>query len=136
MILLISTCSKTLNSRYNLNNLSLELLCSSNSHFYFSGRQLYQPKVIVMSKSHVVFGVTGGPIISYASNEMPNMYKIRAVTRGISKPESHIFIQEGINVLNADLNDDESIRQEVLKGSRTIFSMTTGYYNGSSSSGF
>lgn len=91
-----------------------------------------------MNNILVVFGATGqqgSSIVSYVSKEMPNKFKIRAVTRDPSKPEAEALKQKGIEVVKADLNDNESIKQAV-KGAETVFAMSTISFDEKSKSEF
>lgn len=78
-----------------------------------------------MSKVLVVFGATGNQgsaVVSYVSKNLPE-YKVRAVTRDPSKPSSKALEQPGVEVVKADVNDKESVKQ-VLKGADAVFGLS------------
>ena len=78
-----------------------------------------------MSKILVVFGATGqqgGSVISSVLNdsELSKKYKIRAITRDVSKPASKALAERGIDVLVAD-NDDKASLQKAMKDAYAAF---------------
>ena len=87
-----------------------------------------------MSKVLVVFGATGqqgNSVVSYVKERMSDKFKIRAITRDPSKPEAKALQESGVEVVKADLNDKQSIKQ-AFKGADTIFAMTALSFGGQS----
>ena len=87
-----------------------------------------------MSKVLVVFGATGqqgSSVVSYVKERMSDKFKIRAITRDPSKPEAKALQESGVEVVKADLNDKQSIKQ-AFKGADTIFAMTALSFGGQS----
>lgn len=85
-----------------------------------------------MSKLLVIFGVTGqqgGSVAKYVINdpELSSIYKVRGITRDSSKPSAKSLMQEGVELVNADMADKESIKR-ALKGADTVFAMTSATY--------
>lgn len=85
-----------------------------------------------MSKLLVVFGVTGqqgGSVANYVINdpELSSIYKVRGVTRDSSKPSAKAFLQDGVELINADMGNKESIKR-AMKGADTVFAMTSATY--------
>lgn len=85
-----------------------------------------------MSKLLVIFGVTGqqgGSVAKYVINdpELSNIYKVRGITRDSSKPAAQALQQKGVELVNADMADKESIKR-ALKGADTVFAMTSATY--------
>ena len=78
-----------------------------------------------MSKSLVVFGATGQQGSSVVNSvlkdpELSKQYKIRAITRDVSKPASKALQEKGVDVVAADGNDKASL-QNALRGAHTAF---------------
>lgn len=85
-----------------------------------------------MSKVLVVFGLTGqqgGSVAKYVINdpELSKVYKVRGVTRDSSKPSAQAFQQKGVELVNADMQDKDSIKR-ALKGADTVFALTSATY--------
>lgn len=85
-----------------------------------------------MSKILVVFGVTGqqgGSVAKYVINdpELSSIYKVRGVTRDSSKPSAKALLQDGVELVNADMENKESIKH-AMKGADTVFAMTSATY--------
>ena len=85
-----------------------------------------------MSKLLVVFGATGqqgGSVAKcvLADPELSKQYKIRAISRDPSSPASQALQKQGIEVVKADLADQESIKQ-ALHGAHTVFGVTVTDY--------
>ncbi|KAK0702064.1 hypothetical protein B0T26DRAFT_758017 [Lasiosphaeria miniovina] len=81
-----------------------------------------------MSKLLTVFGGTGtqgGSVIRavLADAALPKTFKIRAVTRDVSKPPAQLLAQQGIEVVAADMNSQPSLAN-ALKGTHTLFLVT------------
>jgi uncharacterized protein YbjT (DUF2867 family) len=77
----------------------------------------------------VVFGATGqqgGSVVNYVLNdpEMSKKFRVRAVTRDISKPAAQSLKQREVEVVNGDINDLESLKQ-VMQNGHTVFGVTT-----------
>ncbi|MCJ1391642.1 hypothetical protein MMC18_004507 [Xylographa bjoerkii] len=82
-----------------------------------------------MSKILVVFGVTGqqgGSVINsvLAEPDLSKQYKIRALTRDLSKPTAIALAQRGIELAQADADDKDSLKQ-AFKNVHTAFIVTT-----------
>lgn len=85
-----------------------------------------------MTKLLVIFGVTGqqgGSVAKYVINdpELSNIYKVRGITRDSSKPSAQALQQKGVELVNADMTDKESLKR-ALKGADTVFAMTSATY--------
>lgn len=85
-----------------------------------------------MSKVLVVFGLTGqqgGSVAKYVINdpELSKIYKVRGVTRDSSKPSAQAFQQKGVELVNADMQDKDSIKR-AMKGADTVFALTSATY--------
>ncbi|KAK0732264.1 hypothetical protein B0H67DRAFT_502459 [Lasiosphaeris hirsuta] len=81
-----------------------------------------------MSKILTVFGATGvqgGSVIRavLADPVLSKTFKIRAVTRDVSKPSAQTLAQEGIEVTTADMNSRPSLAV-ALQDTHTIFLVT------------
>ncbi|MCJ1236427.1 hypothetical protein MMC14_004408 [Varicellaria rhodocarpa] len=86
-----------------------------------------------MSRILVVFGATGqqgGSVANYVISDpkLSKQYKVRGVTRDISKAAAQTLQQKGVEVVQADMDDAESIKQ-VLQGAHTVFAMTRTIYD-------
>ncbi|KAJ3544623.1 hypothetical protein NM208_g2955 [Fusarium decemcellulare] len=82
-----------------------------------------------MSKILTVFGATGaqgGSVIRavLADEVLSKEYKIRGITRDVSKPSSQALAQQGVQVVAADMSSKLSL-VDALKGSHTVFLVTT-----------
>lgn len=79
-----------------------------------------------MSKVFVVFGATGhqgSSVVSYVNKNLSDQFKVRAVTRDASKPKSKELEKTGVEVVEADVNDKESVKK-ALKGADAVFAMS------------
>ncbi|KAB5518909.1 hypothetical protein GE09DRAFT_1044445 [Coniochaeta sp. 2T2.1] len=81
-----------------------------------------------MSKLLTVFGATGvqgGSVIKavLADSTLSQTFRIRAVTRDVSKPSAQALIQKGVEVVAADMNSQSSLAT-ALKGTDTVFLVT------------
>lgn len=81
-----------------------------------------------MSKILTVFGSTGqqgGSVINsvQAHPTLSKEYKIRGVTRDPSKPAAQKLTSKGVEVVQADLGDKDSVRKAV-EGSYAVFGVT------------
>jgi uncharacterized protein YbjT (DUF2867 family) len=86
-----------------------------------------------MSKLLVVFGATGqqgGSVANYVITDplLSKEYKVRAVTRDPSKPAAQALQQKGIEVVQGDADDVDSL-QKVMQGAHTVFAVTTTTYD-------
>ncbi|KAK3291697.1 uncharacterized protein B0H64DRAFT_407763 [Chaetomium fimeti] len=86
-----------------------------------------------MSQLLVIFGATGqqgGSVanIVAASPELSKRFRVRGVTRDPSKPAADMLRIKGIEVVQADLDDEQSIRTAV-EGAHTVFGMTRTIYD-------
>ena len=55
---------------------------------------------------------------------MSKKFRVRAVTRDISKPAAQTLKQKEVEVVNGDINDLESLKQ-VMQNGHTVFGVTT-----------
>lgn len=81
-----------------------------------------------MSKLLVVFGATGnqgGSVIRSVLEdvELSKQFKIRGVTRDPSKADAQELQKKGVEMVKADVEDKESLRNAV-KGANTVFAVT------------
>ncbi|KAK0740162.1 hypothetical protein B0T18DRAFT_439946 [Schizothecium vesticola] len=81
-----------------------------------------------MSKILAVFGATGiqgGSVIRavLADPHLSETFKIRAVTRDVSKSSAQTLAQQGIEVTSADMGSGPSLAA-ALKGAHTVFLVT------------
>ncbi|KAF5861644.1 hypothetical protein ETB97_012731 [Aspergillus alliaceus] len=79
-----------------------------------------------------VFGATGnqgGSVINHVLSdaELSKDFKIRAITRDISKPAAQSLSKLGVELREADLNSKLSVA-DVVKGSHTVF-LVTNYWD-------
>ncbi|OJJ46818.1 hypothetical protein ASPZODRAFT_131704 [Penicilliopsis zonata CBS 506.65] len=85
-----------------------------------------------MSKLLVVFGATGnqgGSVVSFVLNdpELSSQYRLRAVTRDPSGPAAQALTKQGVEVVQADFDDQASI-QAALRDAHTVFLVTVSIY--------
>ncbi|KAF4540339.1 Family transcriptional regulator [Lasiodiplodia theobromae] len=81
-----------------------------------------------MSKLITVFGATGnqgGSVIKaiLADSVLSKEFKIRGITRDVSKPAAQALTSKGVEMTAADLSSKPSL-QGALKGSHTVFLVT------------
>ncbi|PKS08373.1 hypothetical protein jhhlp_005317 [Lomentospora prolificans] len=81
-----------------------------------------------MSKLFVVFGVTGqqgGGLINYLLQhpKFSDVYRLRGITRDPSKPAAKRLIERGVEIVQADLSDPQSLPSAV-EGADVVFSVT------------
>jgi uncharacterized protein YbjT (DUF2867 family) len=86
-----------------------------------------------MSKLLVVFGATGqqgGSVIHTVLNdpELSQQFALRGVTRDPASSKAQALKEQGVEVVQADVDDDASILP-ALKGAHTVFSMTAPSFN-------
>ncbi|KAJ4146465.1 hypothetical protein NW754_001931 [Fusarium falciforme] len=82
-----------------------------------------------MSKLLTVFGATGaqgGSVIRavLADDVLSKEYKIRGITRDVSKPAAQALAGKGVEVVAADMSSKETLTA-ALKDSHTVFLVTT-----------
>ncbi|OBT51940.1 hypothetical protein VE04_06437 [Pseudogymnoascus sp. 24MN13] len=82
-----------------------------------------------MSKLLTVFGATGnqgGSVIRAVLNDpvRSKEFKIRGITRDVSKPAAQALESRGVEVMAADMNSRSSLA-EALRGSHSVFLVTT-----------
>jgi len=87
-----------------------------------------------MSKLITVFGATGnqgGSVIKYilADPSLSKEYKIRGITRDISKPSAQALAKQGVELVAADLNSPTSVASAIA-GSHTVFLVTNYWETG------
>ncbi|KFY44148.1 hypothetical protein V495_03617 [Pseudogymnoascus sp. VKM F-4514 (FW-929)] len=87
-----------------------------------------------MTKILVVFGATGqqgGSVVDYVLGDrhLSAKYSIRAVTRDVSKPAARALSSRGIEVIEADADDPQSLKS-AMHGASTTFVMTTPTFSG------
>jgi uncharacterized protein YbjT (DUF2867 family) len=81
-----------------------------------------------MSKIFTIFGATGnqgGSVLRavLAHPTLSKTYKIRAITRDVTKPSSTALAARGVEVVAADMNDAASVHKAVA-GSSIVFGVT------------
>ena len=86
-----------------------------------------------MAKLLTVFGATGrqgGSVVDYVLNdpELSKQYKVRGVTRDLSKPAAQALRQKGVEVVKADSDDKESLKH-AMQGAHTVFGVTATVYD-------
>ena len=86
-----------------------------------------------MVKLLVVFGATGqqgGAVVEYVINdpELSKQYKVRAVTRDPTKSAAQILQQKHVEIVKADADDKESLKQ-AMQGAHTVFGVTATIYD-------
>ncbi|KAF9891679.1 hypothetical protein FE257_003691 [Aspergillus nanangensis] len=82
-----------------------------------------------MAKIITVFGATGnqgGSVIRAILTDpaASKEFKIRGITRDISKPAAQALVKEGIEVKSADMNSESSLT-DAIRGSHSVFLVTT-----------
>lgn len=86
-----------------------------------------------MSKHLVILGATGqqgGSIISYILNGsvLAKEYKLRGVSRDPSTSLAQALIQKGVEIVKADINTPESLKN-AFKDAHTVFGQTNTIYD-------
>lgn len=86
-----------------------------------------------MSKLLVVFGATGqqgGSVANYVLNDpqLSKEFKVRGVTRDRSKPAAQALEEKGAEVVEADLDNEESVKKATA-GAHTVFAVTVSNYD-------
>ncbi|KAI5194527.1 NAD(P)-binding protein [Aureobasidium subglaciale] len=69
--------------------------------------------------------IFGGSVIKHllADSTIMQSFKLRGITRDISKPSAKALAAKGVELKSADLNDEASVAQ-AIKGSHTVFLVT------------
>ena len=80
-----------------------------------------------------VFGATGqqgGAVVEYVINdpELSKQYKVRGVTRDPTKAAAQVLQQKHVEVVKADVDDKESLKQ-AMQGAHTVFGVTATIYD-------
>ncbi|EYB27990.1 hypothetical protein FG05_12211 [Fusarium graminearum] len=91
-----------------------------------------------MSKIFTVFGATGnqgGSVIRAILNDpaLSKEFKIRGITRDVSKPAAKDLVSKGVEVVAADMNTAEQVAPAV-KDAHTVF-LVTNYWETNSGNG-
>lgn len=86
-----------------------------------------------MAKLLTVFGATGqqgGSVVDYVINdpELSKQYKVRGITRDLTKPAVQVLQQKGVEIVKAD-SDDPSSLQKAMQGAHTVFGVTATIYD-------
>ncbi|KAF8946154.1 hypothetical protein BGZ52_009028, partial [Haplosporangium bisporale] len=70
-------------------------------------------------------GQQGGSIIDYVLNDptLSKEYKVRGITRDPTKPEAQALFKKGVQVVKADMDNKESLKQ-AMQGAHTVFAAT------------
>ncbi|WYZ39917.1 hypothetical protein EsH8_IV_000258 [Colletotrichum jinshuiense] len=90
-----------------------------------------------MSKLLTVFGATGsqgGSVVKavLADAVLSKEFKIRGITRDVSKPAAQALANKGVEVVSADMTSKSSLF-EAIKGSHAVFLVTTPNFTGGGS---
>lgn len=86
-----------------------------------------------MAKLLTVFGATGqqgGAVVEYVISdpELSKQYKVRGITRDLAKPAAQALQQKGVEVVKADADDSESLKQ-AMRGTYAVFGVTATIYD-------
>ena len=86
-----------------------------------------------MAELLTVFGATGqqgGSVVDYVINdpELSKLYKVRGITRDITKPAAQALQQKGVEIIEADSDDKASLKQ-AMHGAHTVFGITATIYD-------
>jgi hypothetical protein len=97
-----------------------------------SSRKTLETKSLIMSKLHTVFGATGqqgGSLIDYVLGhpELSKLYHLRGISRDASKESAASLRKRGVEVIQADLSDPQSLVAAVAD-SYAIFGVTNCMY--------
>ncbi|KAJ5880258.1 nmrA-like family domain-containing protein 1 [Penicillium subrubescens] len=83
----------------------------------------------IISKLITVFGATGQQggsvirtILQYET--LSKEFKVRGITRDTSKPEAQALLEQGIELVSADMSSKDSLLK-AIQGSHTVFLVTT-----------
>ncbi|CAI6298570.1 unnamed protein product [Periconia digitata] len=82
-----------------------------------------------------VFGATGqqgGALLQYLFNHprLSKIYRLRGVTRDSKKPAARALVEQGVEMVEADMNDPASL-EAATQGSHIVFAMTDFWSAGS-----
>ncbi|KAK4936374.1 hypothetical protein LTR10_022748 [Elasticomyces elasticus] len=83
---------------------------------------------MTQSKVFTVFGATGqqgGAVVRYILQHLrfSQVYRLRAVTRDASKSAARDLVELGVEVVEADLNNPESVKA-AMRSAHTVFAVT------------
>ena len=86
-----------------------------------------------MSKVLLVFGATGQQgrsVVDYVLNdsELSKEFRVRAIVRDPSKPAAQELQQRGVEVVQGDADDAQSVKH-AMQGVHTVFGMTATVYD-------
>ena len=86
-----------------------------------------------MTKLLTVFGATGqqgGSVVEYVLKdpELSKQYKVRGITRDLTKPAAQALQEKGVEIVKADADDKKSLEQ-AMQGSHTVFGVTATIYD-------
>ena len=86
-----------------------------------------------MTKLLTVFGATGqqgGSVVEYVINdpELSKQYKVRGITRDLTKSAAQALQKKGVEMVEADADDKKSLEQ-AMQGSHTVFGVTATIYD-------
>jgi uncharacterized protein YbjT (DUF2867 family) len=81
-----------------------------------------------MSKILVIIGATGkqgGSVVKslLADSDASSQFKIRGVTRDVSKPAAQALTKQGVEMVSADLDDKASL-VKAFEGAYGVFAVT------------
>ena len=80
-----------------------------------------------------VFGATGqqgGSVVEYVINDpvLSKEFKVRGITRDSTKPAAQALQQKGVDVVEADADDRDSLKR-AMQGVHTVFGVTATIYD-------
>ncbi|RAR16226.1 family transcriptional regulator [Stemphylium lycopersici] len=89
-----------------------------------------------MSRLITVFGATGnqgGSVIKHilADAALSKEFKIRGITRDVSKPAAQALVKQGVDMQKADLSSKSSLA-DVIRGAHSVF-LVTNYWESANS---
>ncbi|KAL7786994.1 hypothetical protein V8C37DRAFT_391446 [Trichoderma ceciliae] len=109
-----------------LENRQNKLTCIQRAIYrlFLLSKQLNQ--IIMPPKTVVVVGATGlqGRFIVAEFLKYPNEYRVRGLTRDISKPAALALSANGVEVRAADLNSGHEALAKVFEGANIVYAMT------------
>ena len=86
-----------------------------------------------MTQLLTVFGATGqqgGSVVEYVLKdpELSKQYKVRGITRDLTKPAAQALQQKGVEIVKADADDKNSL-EKAMQGSHTVVGVTATIYD-------
>lgn len=95
---------------------------------------VHQTTIRAMSKLLVIVGVTGqqGGSVAHTILDDPRLrkeYTIRGTTRNLSNAKAQEFAKEGVEVVQANIDDAASL-EKAFRGAHIVFAYTTTIYDG------